>query len=237
MATIPNDVQTFNDGDVIDTSSVSEAVLQKIGACINGLNFKLVKPKVSVFTSNGTFLLPLTALPTVFIYAIGGGGVGGDGDRYGGTVQTGGGGGGGGIVCLRALTITPGIAYSVTIGQGGTRTPYSPSGKATVFGNNLASWMGGQTGETINVNNFRVLPNPFFFQSHGVGGHGGCPGQTGGINAGRGGAGLVPGPAPLTAAAANTGCGGSGGYGNGTDQQGKNGGSGLMIVFYFDIGL
>jgi hypothetical protein len=231
VAIIPGDIKTFNDGDNIDKSPLSEAVLSKIGATINGLTAIAKKPQFSAYTASGSFLLPQTALPTVFLVGIGGGGGGAGGSRY--TVDvyatdTGGGGGGGGILALRPLEITPGTSYSVTIGAGGAggiKNTNGQPGNPTIFGNSLAVFDGGRPG-------LKPLSS-----RDGSGGAGGSPGQSGGPSRGRGGSGLIAGPAPLASASDSTGCGGSGGYGIGANTDGKSGGSGFLVIIYFDTAL
>jgi hypothetical protein len=231
VAIIPGEIKKFNDGDIIDNSPLSEAVLNKIGATINGLASTTKKMQFQAFSISSSFLLPQTALSTVFVYGIGGGGGGAGGSRY--TVDvyssdTGGGGGGGGILALVPLTLVPGNSYAITIGQGGGGGVLNTNGlpgNPTTFGGSLAVFDGGKPG-------LRPLSS-----RDGSGGAGGSPGQSGGPGRGRGGSGLIPGPAPLNPGSSGSGCGGSGGYGNGATSSGKAGGSGFLVVIYFDTAL
>lgn len=143
----------------------------------------------------------------------GGGGKGGnayDGYYYG----AGGGGGGGGYMKAQNVAVTPGQAYPITIGAGGTA---SRNGGATSFGT-LLSANGGSHGSAASTNG-----NGYYLYG-GDGGNGDSGGGGGGGNSssGRGGAG-------------GTGIhGGNGGSGGGsTYSKGGNGSAGVSVA---DIG-
>lgn len=79
-----------------------------------------------VYTSNDTFIVPLS-VPTLWVTAAGGGGGGGGGAcirtcYYQNLIDggAGGGGGGGALLIAQALTVAPSSTHSITIGNGGS---------------------------------------------------------------------------------------------------------------------
>lgn len=76
--------------------------------------------KFQVFTSSGTWTAP-TSVTSVDVLAVGAGGGGAAGARIGagGIASPGGGGAGGNAVFIKQVPVTPGVAYTVTVGAGG----------------------------------------------------------------------------------------------------------------------
>jgi hypothetical protein len=70
----------------------------------------------SVGTAWNDLTKPDTSLSVIEALIVGGGGAGGGG--------IGGGGGGGGVIHMPAALITPGTAYTITVGIGGSSVPY-----------------------------------------------------------------------------------------------------------------
>jgi hypothetical protein len=90
-----------------------------------------------VFTTSGTFTVPM-GVSSITIEVIGGGGAGS---------KNGGGGGGGGGYAKGTYSVTPNTNLAVTIGAGGVRDPDPIDGGTTSVGT-LISATGGKTGVT-----------------------------------------------------------------------------------------
>jgi len=130
--------------------------------------------QVQTFTSSGTWTAP-TSVTNVDVLCLGAGGGGAAGARIGATnpATPGGGGAGGNAVYIRNVRVTPGVAYTVTVGSGGvggtglnvfqsssnttqTTGPVGATGGSSSFGSAgtiqhvLAA--GGLGGRTANVN-------------------------------------------------------------------------------------
>lgn len=105
----------FNPVSGFSSTNVQDAIIE---AASNG--------GTQLFTASGTFTVP-TGVTKVFVTMCGGGGGGGGGD---GESWSGAGGGGGGSYINKQLTVTPGNAYTVTVGAGGTAGARNASGGA-----------------------------------------------------------------------------------------------------------
>jgi len=126
------------------------------------------------FTSSTTWLCPagVTSIQVEAWGAGGGGGGGGTGNKDGG-----GGGGGGAYINNNAVSVTPGVTYTITIGNGG-------AGGAT----NTNGSPGNTT--TATFDSVTIVPNPgaggFGFSNGAAGGAGGAAGTWNGGNGGQG---------------------------------------------------
>jgi hypothetical protein len=99
-----------------------------------------------VFTSTGTFTAP-SVCNSVELFMVGGGGGGGGCSA---SNQNCGGAGGGGGIFNRSVSVTPGTAYTVTIGAGGAGGAAGASngtnGSDTTFGSLATAYGGGYGG-------------------------------------------------------------------------------------------
>lgn len=262
MADIASAIDKMNDVEIAADAPLSEALLEKIGANINGLIDRGLK--FDEFTANGNWTAP-EGVTEVLLIGCGGGGGGGGAPPSGGV--SGGFGGNGAPLGIRRLTVIPGNTYSVTIGAGGAGGGISTNGQTgtpSVFGS--VTFLGGRGGSS----GFGAS-SPFI---HDAGANGGGPSEQGGrsgsydggastsgtlssatltlcghristqasIYGGGGGAGPFGNGAngasvfgvPGQSAAANTGAGGGGGssLNNAASETGGAGGSGRILVCY-----
>lgn len=142
----------------------------------------------SVFAANGTFTTPADVY-RLKITCVGGGGGGGRGFESGGDGSTTyyGGNGGQAALTMTSIATTPGTAYTVAVGAGGTGATFSSSGLPggnSSFGVTLAWAEGGAAGANASITNGAngadgnsgtglVLPgNPGFYGKGGTGGSG-----------------------------------------------------------------
>lgn len=101
---------------------------------------------ISIFNSNGSFVVP-TGVTTIEVTCVGGGGGGGDGDSVNDNI---GGNGGSGGIAIKILTVVPAASHTVTIGAGGTGGTGSADGGdggSTTFGSSLCAASGGTGGD------------------------------------------------------------------------------------------
>jgi hypothetical protein len=142
--------------------------------------------KSQVFTSSGTWTAP-TAVTKVNVLCIGAGGGGAAGARIGAgaSATAGGGGAAGNAVYIRDVPVTPGVTYTVAVGQGGaggvglnvfqsssnttqTTGPGGSNGGDSTFGAvNTIQYVlaaGGQGGGTSNVSGGRNRTNNYLGQ-------------------------------------------------------------------------
>lgn len=219
MANIPGSLNYMTDVEIAADAPVTESLLTKIGANINGLLD--LAGNSEVFTSNGTFNVPEN-VTRVFVTGIGGGGGGGSSNT-----TRGGTGGGSGVNKCVAVAVTPLASIAVTIGSGGAS---NANGSATTFGA-LVTFSGGEAGETVSPG-----------ANTGRGGRGGSNGgntDPSGLTGGHGGGGFSLGGAGGAinnaggSASANTGSGGGGaGRANAGTLNGGSGGSGYLAIFW-----
>jgi len=126
------------------------------------------------FTSSATWLCPagVTSIQVEAWGAGGGGGGGGTGNKDGG-----GGGGGGAYIANNAVSVTPGVTYTITIGNGGAGGVTNTNGSP-----------GNTTSATFDA--ITIAPNPgaggFGFSNGAAGGAGGAAGTWNGGNGGKG---------------------------------------------------
>lgn len=198
--------------NVAGTTSIDELSVSTVTARV---------PQQQVFTSTGSFT-PTT--PTIKVRVWAGGGGGGAGDTHGG------GGGGGGGYAEGIITVTPGTALTVTVGQGGaggSGVNGSPGGDSSVSTVSANGGGGGVEGTGAAG-------------SGGTGGTGtgslNVTGQVGdagsGANGGQGGFGALGGAGGrANAASAGRTCGGGGGGGP-AGGAGSSGGDGRVIIEY-----
>ncbi len=156
----------------------------------------IVTGRVTVFLGSGTFKIAEGPTPTVQvdILVVGGGG-GGGGDTS--TQGIGGGGGGGGTVFASNVSLIPGQAYTVTVGNGGT---WQQTGGNSVFLTYTAFGGGGgggyNMGAPVNAKNGGSGGGAGYLTTAGIGSQGGNgSGSAGGGQGGGGGAGGTPGVA------------------------------------------
>ena len=130
-----------------------------------------------VFTSSGTFTIPL-GVTKIDIFCVGGGGGGGAG--RGNNMQNSGGGGGGGYTATKLnYAVTPGTVFPITVGAGGSGGPIGSgkggTGGTSSFGSVLsaAGGEGGGSGIGYTRNTYRQ------YNDGGDGGDGGSGGGGG----------------------------------------------------------
>lgn len=214
------DEQVFSDAP-IETGLIM-AMMKSLNAIINEAKI----PKYVEFTANGTWASPATASSTVLLYGIGGGGGGGGVGTTGSSS-----GGGSGFMRLVEYEITPGTSYSITIGQGGAGGVGANNGQpggATIFGANLVEFAGGSGGLTGagKLGGFGMNTGIPALSEYRVSVGGG--GRTNEL--------LTTGQGPAVSGAANSGTGGGGvkrTYTSGPTN-GSAGGSGHLLIIYFD---
>lgn len=113
MADIVNSIDKMNDVEIAADAPLSEALLEKIGANINGLIDRTFK--VEEFLSSGTWTAP-EGVTEVIVMGCGGGGGGAGWLNVGGT------GGHGAPLSIGFVTVVPGTIYNITVGAGGSGT-------------------------------------------------------------------------------------------------------------------
>ena len=132
-----------------------------------------VVPKISTFTSGGTFVCP-AGVTVAEVLVVGGGGGGGAFATNSGPLLRAAGGGGGGEVVIGTLPVTPGTSYTVTIGSGGAggiaASAAGGNGGNSSFGS-LVTAYGGMGASTQNADSIT------FENSRGVQ-YGGTPGSS-----------------------------------------------------------
>jgi len=178
------------------------------------------------YTSSGTFSFTAPAgVYYVNVLAIGGGGRGNN------STTGGSGGGGGGLGWINNYAVTPGTAYTVTVGEGGASST-NPGGNSFFVSTATVCGFGGGVGVSGSTANGGSGGS--FFPS-GQGGMGGAGGNSiGNLNGGGGGGGGYSGNGGAggngnTAGSAGTGGGGGGGGGGNTaDSSNGGGGTGLL---------
>ena len=146
-----------------DAVEVIEAVIGVTGSTdVNSINYKLnhLPAEGSIqtfhsawFTTNGTFSwTPPVGVTTVLVTAAAGGGAGGYAAAPGTAVPYAGGGGGSGAACIRKkVTVTPGVAVSLTVGKGGVVGVSAAS--VTSFGSAI-SLPGGSVGSNASASSY-----------------------------------------------------------------------------------
>lgn len=216
--------------------------------------------QVEVFTTSGTWTCP-TGVNYIKITMCGGGGAGAREYINGGNYFTGAGGGGGEAIIGHVMKVTPGNAYSITIGAGGTignsQSQLSSgrnggNGGTTEFvGDEYTLSCSGGAGATNNTGNgnttggLGATGNTSLNASGGTGfrysyagGNGDdvTAGQSGTSQGGGGGSFLAKGGTQTSSThlTPGAGAGSAGGYGSGggSFQQPAPGGTGIMILEY-----
>jgi hypothetical protein len=213
----------------ITTNGIDGAYIQAGSVLLAALGFT---PHINVetFTANGTF-----TAPTATTYAICFGWAGGGGGQGGSSAETSNG-GAGAPAAFQITAVTPGNAYSITIGSGGGGGAASggagagssgSTGNDTTF-STLLTWTGGGGGAAGQTLTRYVGGNaePGYYSPYGY-----APGAVSGSGIGGGGGPFGSGgQGNGTSAGGNSGAGGGGG--NGAFVTGGNGGSGKMFIFY-----
>jgi hypothetical protein len=132
-----------------------------------------VVPKISTFTSGGTFVCPAGVTVAEVLVVGGGGGGGAFATNSGPRLQVAGGGGGGEVV-IGTVPVTPGTSYTVTVGTGGAggiaASAAGGNGGNSSFGS-LVTAYGGMGASTQNADSIN------FDNSRGVQ-YGGMPGSS-----------------------------------------------------------
>ena len=173
-------------------------------------------PQVATFLDSGAWTCP-AGVNSVQALIVGGGGGGGAGST---ASQLGGGGGGaGGLIYDTSIPVTPGVTYSIVVGQGGrggiTGTSVGSNGQNSSFANLIA--IGGGYGALRQVS-----------ENGSTGGSGG--GGAGGAGAIGGSATYGQGNSGATTAGGGGGAGAGGLYGQSvTEPTGGSGGVGLQF--------
>ena len=147
MADIVSNIDKMNDVEISADAPLTQTVMDKIGANINGLIDIAGSFQSETFNSSGTWTAPEGVTSCVVIGCGGGGGAGGanyNGDQ---------GESAGGYGALRGVafcSVTPFTSYTVTIGAGGaggsgTSGAAGATGSNTTFGS-LATFLGAPGG-------------------------------------------------------------------------------------------
>jgi len=178
MPNIPSNLNKMNDIEVASEAPMTEALMNKMGANINGLiDLAGIAANSQEFISSGTFNVP-EDVTSVLVEMIGGGGGGSEGENFPPSTGPGGTGGNSAARILQLVSVTPLSAITVTIGAGGSGgfivgSGVKPGGKGgnTSFGSLTA--LGAEGG----LNNAQLQPNI----SGGLGGQGTTSGG-GGLN-------------------------------------------------------
>ncbi len=144
MADIPGNIAKMNDIEIAFDASVSEQLMNKIGANINALVD--LAGNIEVFTASGTWTVPENVERVYFAGCGGGGGGGGGGGANAADNRSSGGGAGGAgaaFMLSAPVNVVPTTILTVTIGAGGTGGAgggtSAPSGTNGFTGNNGAS--------------------------------------------------------------------------------------------------
>lgn len=169
MADIVSAIDKMNDVEIAADAPLSETLLEKIGANINGLIDRGLR--FDQFLSNGSWVAP-DGVTEVLIIGCGGGG--GGGACLGGT-RPGGQGGAGAPLAVSRFTVIPGNSYAVVIGAGGgggVGTANGADGFPSTFGGSLVL-QGGQGGANFVVAAVEI-------RNKGIGAQGGGPSEQGG---------------------------------------------------------
>jgi len=133
---------------------------------IGSIRYNSQYASLEFYNGSAWQLVASTSQNVVEALIIGGGGAGGGGGGYGS-----GGGGAGGLIYVNSLTLTPGVTYPVTVGQGGARITNNTYNNTRNNGGNSAfstyTAIGGGGGAANNING-----------ADGGSGGGGCGGYT-----------------------------------------------------------
>ena len=119
MANITSALQKMNDQEISADAVLSQALMLKVGANINGLIDRGARRVV--FLVSGTWVCPAD-VTQVTLFGAGGGGGGGLGSLSTSSNQGrsyAGQGGGGAVPAYVTVTVTPSTSYPVTVGAGG----------------------------------------------------------------------------------------------------------------------
>lgn len=180
MADLASVIDKINDVEVSADAPLSEALLEKLGANINGLIDRGLK--FDEFTANGSWLAPEGVTEILLIGCGGGGGGGGcaGGSRPGGQ------GGGGAPLSVRRFTVIPNNIYAVVVGAGGAGGVGAANGQdgfPSTFGGSIVM-QGGYGGAEFSTADREI-------KTKGIGAQGGGPseqgGKSGGFDGGAGG--------------------------------------------------
>lgn len=155
MADIPGVLDKINDLEVAFDASVSEQLLNKIGANINEL---IDLNTTNIFLTGGTYDIPLNATK-LLVVACGGGGGGASGGTNPSSVNDPGPQGGyGALLSMQTIDVTGGETATITIGSGGAGGAATgggvngnsgSAGGSTIFSNpsdGARTWFGGPGG-------------------------------------------------------------------------------------------
>lgn len=113
----------------------------------------------SVFSSNGTFVVP-DGVTAVKVTCVGAGGGGGLGTFSGGesTFSVNGGTGGSGGIAIGTGAVTPGASITIVVGAGGGVNPATPGGTTTFASTALTASGGGAGGDATGGGGLNPLP-------------------------------------------------------------------------------
>jgi hypothetical protein len=147
-------LKQYDSSGVVTTAIIVAGMVSQIA--YNGTDFILLDPLpvamptfsglhgLSLFTSNGTFTVP-DGVYSLSVTCVSGGGGAGSSYSTPGEGYTLGGQGGQGAAAYKVLSVTPGTAYSVSVGAGGNGGIglWGGNGGSTVFGSSLVVATGG----------------------------------------------------------------------------------------------
>lgn len=228
MADITSIIQKMNDVEIDSDAPVSEALLTKVGANINALidRTNSLGEDFEVFNNTQTWTCP-AGVTSIYVEGCGGGASGRDGPlSVGGNAAA---------LVRKRLKVTPGFAYSVTVGGGGSGV-YGNGGDSTITraGVTLFRAPGAGGGTGYQGNGAQVYSSTVLSETIGNTFDGAKVSTAWGGQAGPYGSGAAGATSGVKSnAGSNTGAGGGGQASSSQVVNIGDGGSGKIVISYF----